>query len=588
MAEAFAAIGIAASIAQLTDYSISLFAGAREYYKSASEAKKELEEVIQDIKDLSEGIIAASYPTSLTGSLSPDEEKLLKLAEEISNGDPFRKLSSLRQAIRSVRQKKEIEDLELRLHRIQDQRMLHNLKYYKQPAESKNDDAHASLHSAIERFSETNERNMSHTTIMLKQLRSDILQGAERQDMAVEDLSTRVSALAKEARKLALEQKILESLCYESMNQRHPNIKRAHKETLRWAFDKPEIRLLNWLKSDILLDILERSADQKVLPAGFCFFINGLDEYDGCGDEINRFLQKLIKSKKSKSIKLCVFSRPWTAFVRAFGKSDQKLQVENLTVNDMKRLDEFPPELEEYFRTTLRRIDPIYRKETAEIFLLTVEAVRPVPVYALMFLDSERQDSEYALKVDIKSVTETEGDGTCMTWRNRLNNRCKDLLEVKVHNDSNFSGPIHFLRYKDDFLHRAALLVSDFRSARMLKQLNPLFGIVDEFMYYAREFDHYHRVLLETGQCASLGDNALRSKSPHCHGSIGNSPLSDTDLRIERFNALLDELDRVNSEYARKERNHWKNARDAPKETDVPFKEYGQNTFLSLAIQANL
>ncbi|KAF8242250.1 hypothetical protein K440DRAFT_617787 [Wilcoxina mikolae CBS 423.85] len=84
MAEAFATIGIAASIAQLTDYSISIIAGALEYYESASGAKEEnieLEEVIQHIKDLSEGIIAASYPTSSADSLSSDERKLLELAE---------------------------------------------------------------------------------------------------------------------------------------------------------------------------------------------------------------------------------------------------------------------------------------------------------------------------------------------------------------------------------------------------------------------------------------------------------------------------------------------------------------------------
>jgi len=117
------------------------------------------------------------------------------------------------------------------------------------------------------------------------------------------------------------------------------------------------------------------------------------------------------------------------------------------------RLNEFPPELEKYFRYILRRIDPIYRKETAQIFQITVEAVRPVPVYALMFLDSEQQDPEYALKVDLKPVDDTAGHDTCMKWRNRLNNRCKDLLEVKVHTDSDTSG-ICFLRYKVDFLHR--------------------------------------------------------------------------------------------------------------------------------------
>ncbi|KAF8242251.1 hypothetical protein K440DRAFT_639383 [Wilcoxina mikolae CBS 423.85] len=561
--------------------------------------------------------------------------------------------------------------------------------------------------------------------------------------MAINDLSTRVSALAEEAKKLEREQKILESLNYESMNQRHSDIKKAYKETLRWTFDNPEIRLLDWLSSgdgiywisgkagsgkstvmkyicdhertlealrtwagpntlvtasyffwnaglpmqksqkgllqsllyqvlqscpdlinevcadhhilepwsptellDILLGILERSADQKVLPARFCFFIDGLDEYDGHGAEINRFLQKLIDSKKSKSIKLICSQK--NELFRNLRKADRRCdslvpQIAEkaqgvwlwvyLVVRDLlrdldsdegypllqRRLNEFPPELEEYFRATLRRIDPIYRKETAQIFLITVDAVRPVPVYALMFLDSERQDPEYVLKKDIKPVTRAEADDTCKTWRNRLNNRCKDLLEVKVNTDSDFSGGVHFLRYKVDFLHRTVrdflrdnyqselreetgpefsarfslckmllALVKAAPASNFLDSLNLLFGQVDEFMYYAREFDRYHRALLRTEQHAFLGDSALGSMNPHRHGGLKNSPLSDSNLRIQHCNALLDELDRVNSAHTRELHNHWTNARDPPTETKEPFKEYGQYTFLSLAIQANL
>jgi len=34
------------------------------------------------------------------------------------------------------------------------------------------------------------------------------------------------------------------------MSQRHSDIEEAHKETLRWTFDKSEIRLSDWLESD--------------------------------------------------------------------------------------------------------------------------------------------------------------------------------------------------------------------------------------------------------------------------------------------------------------------------------------------------
>jgi len=51
---------------------------------------------------------------------------------------------------------------------------------------------------------------------------------------------------------------------------------------------------------------------------------------------------------------------------------------------------------------------------------------------------------------------------------------------------------------------------------------------------------------------------------------------------------LLDELDRVNSGYAKEAKNHWTNGRDASKATDEPFEEYGCNNFLAFTIQAGL
>jgi hypothetical protein len=69
----------------------------------------------------------------------------------------FRKLTSLRQAIRSVRKKKDIKDLEMRLRKIQDEatrRMMYILKYTVHTLYFlvlmfwvRND--HASLHSAL-------------------------------------------------------------------------------------------------------------------------------------------------------------------------------------------------------------------------------------------------------------------------------------------------------------------------------------------------------------------------------------------------------------------------------------------------------
>jgi hypothetical protein len=69
-----------------------------------------------------------------------------------------------------------------------------------------------------------------------------------------------------------------------------------------------------------------------------------------------------------------------------------------------RRLEKFPATLETHFEDILRRIDPIYLKETACIFLVTLEAVGPLPLLALQYLSTELHDPEYALKAPIRPV----------------------------------------------------------------------------------------------------------------------------------------------------------------------------------------
>ncbi|OCL01222.1 hypothetical protein AOQ84DRAFT_221068, partial [Glonium stellatum] len=81
-----------------------------------------------------------------------------------------------------------------------------------------------------------------------------------------------------------------------------------------------------------------------LLPAKFCFFADGLDEYEGDDKEIIRLLQDLAISP---NVKICVSSRPWNAFVDAFDDMKWKLALENFTKDDMLR----------YVRNTLAKDD---------------------------------------------------------------------------------------------------------------------------------------------------------------------------------------------------------------------------------------
>jgi hypothetical protein len=76
------------------------------------------------------------------------------------------------------------------------------------------------------------------------------------------------------------------------------------------------------------------SAHLAATKIKFCFFIDGLDEYVGKPDEILPLIESL---KKSPRVKMCVSSRRWNHFEKAFGQdSSRKLYIELYTANDIE------------------------------------------------------------------------------------------------------------------------------------------------------------------------------------------------------------------------------------------------------------
>lgn len=90
-----------------------------------------------------------------------------------------------------------------------------------------------------------------------------------------------------------------------------------------------------------LLKAFDSLSQATILPAKICFFIDGLDEYTGGEAKYYGSYEELIKTlqrlEKSPHFKICVSSRPWTPFEAAFGKSENQLQLENLTRSDIDR-----------------------------------------------------------------------------------------------------------------------------------------------------------------------------------------------------------------------------------------------------------
>jgi hypothetical protein len=64
----------------------------------------------------------------------------------------------------------------------------------------------------------------------------------------------------------------------------------------------------------------------------FCFFIDGLDEYDGEHYEIAEFFSEI---STSPCVKFCISSRPWPVFKMAFSNLPQ-LRLQDLTHNDIQ------------------------------------------------------------------------------------------------------------------------------------------------------------------------------------------------------------------------------------------------------------
>lgn len=68
-----------------------------------------------------------------------------------------------------------------------------------------------------------------------------------------------------------------------------------------------------------------------------CLFIDGLDEFAGCPESLTRLVESLIDDagSRSENVKICVASRPWNEFQKAFELAPS-LRLEKLTHNDIR------------------------------------------------------------------------------------------------------------------------------------------------------------------------------------------------------------------------------------------------------------
>lgn len=213
-----------------------------------------------------------------------------------------------------------------------------------------------------------------------------------------------------------------------------------------------------WSRQE-LSEAYRKLGQSSPLDIKFCFFVDGVDEYDG--DNHAHIIDLLKTLSASPSIKICLSSRPWNIFIRAFGaRTDQRLLLEDhngdeivayvkkrferdeqlvllqsrdpcssdlaerivhnaqgvflwvkLVVRNLlrglsnddhlsdlhKRLQSFPTDLSAYFQHMFDGIDEFYREETAETVLICLEGVQPLSLLVLWFYEQERVTTDFAL-----------------------------------------------------------------------------------------------------------------------------------------------------------------------------------------------
>jgi hypothetical protein len=370
---------------------------------------------------------------------------------------------------------------------------------------------------------------------------------------------------------------------------------------------------------DELFNAFDKLAKQTLISTKFCFFIDGLDEYEGNHTELTRLIKILALSS---SIKLCVSSRPWNPFIRAFGESEQQLKLEDLTKDDIKnyvrsklqenepfrelekqdsrcneivadivqraqgvflwvylvvdsllkgldegddardlrdRLESLPDDLEDFFGHMLRTIDRSYREQTYRIFQITLQAMQPLPVLAFTFLERERENPNYALEVHAAPYPDHAMGAIHRRMKERLNARCRDLLEVNI--DSSESG---IFKYKVDFLHRTVRdffvdtnALEEMLKGRIATSFNAHWSLCGIMLALTKALPEM------SGKSSpnlifSLADELMYHAWQFERGCIHRQ---DHSSQISMEVELLDQLDRVLTKHTESSPNWWKSVR---------------------------
>ncbi|KAE8453239.1 hypothetical protein EG329_011306 [Mollisiaceae sp. DMI_Dod_QoI] len=649
------AVGLASNILQFVSFASDLFSGTQKLYGSnagATAEHVELESLTRNLRKLAEN---AKLPETYESiHLSKDEETLKNLSEqcmEVSNellsvldglkvkGDDHRVWASFSQALKSIWKKEEIDSLRNRLDRIGAQLSAHILSRQQMQIFGKLHE----LAAENRRLQGGRAKDILDLKRSFEELFYQIKSNSH--DKAPMPFPwSQLSASAEQGAQFYVEQLILESLHFDSIDDRQVAIRPPHTNTFSWIFQDgsvavPEsgskVRFGDWLKSEsnlfwisgkpgsgkstlmkylyshretgkcldewaqdyqlitasyffwsagriamqksqegllrsVLYQILRKSPEliphaypdewqsyvSNGIPRGdtslnltpsallaafkriainssesktkFCFFIDGLDEYEGKTSEIIHLLQIL---QTMPFLKICASSRPWNEFEEFFGQDpSNKFYMQDFTREDIKayvwdtfeknknfqelkegddkcldlvqdivdtakgvflwvflavrsllegltnadrivdlkkRLRLLPTDLNEYFDRILFTVDGFYQEQMSQMFQVTLAARETLPVMCYWFIDQD--DQQLVEKLEVQPARIQQITSRLRQMKKRLNACSKGLLEVNfldASHDDSLSSSVLF-NWKVDFLHRT---VRDFLTTTEMQE----------------------------------------------------------------------------------------------------------------------
>ncbi|TRX97399.1 hypothetical protein FHL15_001677 [Xylaria flabelliformis] len=279
--------------------------------------------------------------------------------------------------------------------------------------------------------------------------------------------------------------------------------------------------------ADELSNTLRALAVAENISHKFCFFIDGLDEYE---DDHIELCNVLRDASWSSNIKICLSSRPWVVFEDSFGVDNmKKLYMHDLTRDDIevfareqlqthprwavtyteigerekhdlieqvaeraegvflwaflvtrslreglsnddtiadmwRRLESLPKDLQRLFKHMLDSVDAIYYPKMAGALQVAIHAFEPIQADIYWHLEKELEEQDYAIKCPMSIPSAAQSSRRREQIRRRINARTKGLLETR--NDR-----VEFLhRTVRDFLLTAEM--SDYLANKLNSDFN--------------------------------------------------------------------------------------------------------------------